>query len=273
MHKPVALTIAGSDSGGGAGIQADLRAFQVFGVHGCTAITALTAQNPSGVTGILTADAAFVGKELDAIFADYSVTTIKTGMLSTAEIVEVVADRLKDKTCPLIIDPVMVATSGAKLLADNAINALTQHLLPLGTLLTPNLPEAELLLDVQLTTEQTMIQAARTLAERFQCSVLLKGGHNSREIDAVDILVTSEKAWRLRSGRIENPISTHGTGCSLSAAIAASLAKGSSLLQAVTEGKAYVLESIRSGVMVGPQAGTLGTPTRLPVDAIRIDQI
>jgi len=270
---PVALTIAGSDSGGNAGIQADLRAFHVFGVHGCTAIAALTAQNPDGVTGVLTCDGHFLKAQLDAVFAAYSVGAVKTGMLASADLVSAAAETLRLRKPPqIVVDPVMVATSGSRLLADDAVAVLVDRLLPCATLLTPNLPEAGVLLGEAPRTAEEMVRAARTLADRFGCAVLLKGGH-ATAVTARDVLVTAEGLFELTSPRVADPVSTHGTGCSLSAAIAASLATGRGLLDAVVDGKAYVYEAIRTGVRVGPQAGVLGTPRRLPVEQIQVTRL
>lgn len=274
MNRQVAaLTIAGSDSGGNAGIQADLRAFRTFGVHGCTAITALTAQNPFGVRSVLVSDAAFMGDQLDAVLDVYGVGALKTGMLATAEIIEIVANRLAlHGRIPKVIDPVMIATSGASLLAEDAVDVLRQHLLPLATLLTPNLPEAEVLLGKTITTAEEQREAARRLSDMFGCAVLVKGGHGTG-MCAEDVLFDGEKLSLLSSPRIEQPLSTHGTGCSLSAAITASIACGNDLLNAVVEGKAYVYEAIRTGVYVGEVAMVLGTPQRLPIEQIRIQPL
>jgi len=272
-RQAVALTIAGSDSGGNAGIQADLRAFRTFGVHGCTAITALTAQNPFGVRSVLVADAAFMGDQLDAVLDVYAIGALKTGMLATAEIIEIVANRLSlHNRIPKVIDPVMIATSGASLLADDAVDVLRKRLLPLATLLTPNLPEAEVLLGRTIATSEEQRDAARRLSEMFGCAVLVKGGHGTG-MCAEDVLFDGDALSLLTSPRIKQPLSTHGTGCSLSAAIAASMACGNDLLSAVVEGKAYVYESIRTGVSVGDVATVLGTPQRLPIEQIRIQTL
>jgi hydroxymethylpyrimidine/phosphomethylpyrimidine kinase len=267
-RQSVALTIAGSDSGGNAGIQADLRTFHGFGVHGCTAIAALTAQNPLGVTGILTADADFLGRQLDAIFACYTVGAIKTGMLANAELIETVADRLAAQTVvPRVVDPVMVATSGARLLEDRAVETLKRRLIPLATLLTPNRPEAEVLLGRPIPDRGEAIGAARELAARYGCAVLLKGGHDP-EHPGEDLLCIDGRLTSLSTPVVVDPLSTHGTGCTLSAAIAASLALGRELETAVAEGKAYVYEAIRTGRVIGPFAAVLGMPARLPVEAV-----
>lgn len=271
LRLAVALTIAGSDSGGNAGVQADLRAFHVFGVHGCTVLAALTAQNPDGVRAILTADAAFVTAQLDAVLEAYAVTALKTGMLSSPEVIEAVADGLVCQGRILkVVDPVMVATSGAKLLQEEAAERLTARLLPLATLLTPNLPEAEVLVGRRVATREEMAEAARALSGRFGCAVLVKGGHGAGAC-AEDALFDGRSLCWLSTPRIANPLSTHGTGCSLSAAITASLACGRDLLDAVVEGKAYVYEAIRTGVRVGEQAAVLGTPSRLPLDVVRVE--
>ncbi len=273
MRRVVALTIAGSDSGGNAGIQADLRAFHVFGVHGCTVLAALTAQNPFGVRGILTADAEFVGMQLDAVLEAYAVSALKTGMLASPDVIEAVADRLVlHNRISKVMDPVMVATSGARLLQDEAVATLTGVLLPLATLITPNLPEAEVLAGHAIVGREAIVGAARKLGDTFGTAVLIKGGHSDAE-EAEDVLYDGECVYRIATPRIDQPVSTHGTGCSLSAAIAAALACGKTLLDAVVEGKAYVYESIRTGIWVGEAAAVLGTPARLPVNQVRMDTV
>jgi len=265
-----ALTIAGSDSGGNAGVQADLRAFHVFGIHGCTVFAALTAQNPFGVSAVVTPDAAFVAAQLDAVFDAYDIGALKTGMLATPAIIETVADRLVGLgRVPKVIDPVMVATSGAKLLQDDAIDMLKSRLLPLAALITPNLSEAEALTGRSVSTVEEMADAARGLYETYGCAALVKGGHGTGAC-ADDVLFDGESLWRLSTPRVENPLSTHGTGCSLSAAIAASLACGHTLEEAVTAGKAYIYEAIRTAVAVGERAAVLGTPKRLPVECVTV---
>jgi hydroxymethylpyrimidine kinase/phosphomethylpyrimidine kinase len=270
---PVALTIAGSDSGGNAGIQADLRAFHAMRVHGCTAIAALTAQNPDGIRGVQLASAEQLGLQLDAILDCYAVAALKTGMLATSELIEVVAKRLAAyPKIRKVIDPVMAATSGARLLADEAVNALRERLLPLATLITPNLPEAEVLAEARLDTA-----AARALAQRYGCGVLIKGGHDTAR-PARDLLCLRDerdggvcRLWWLSTPVVERPISTHGTGCTLSAAIAAALAQGRTLFEAVVDGKALVYEAIRTGRPVGAAAAVLGQPERLPRSAVTVE--
>jgi hydroxymethylpyrimidine/phosphomethylpyrimidine kinase len=272
LAQPVALTIAGSDSGGNAGIQADLRAFHGFGVHGCTAIAALTAQNPAGVAGILPATPKFLQQQLEAIFAAYRVNAVKTGMLQSADLIAVVAAMLKRHAgIPLVVDPVMVATSGARLLEDAAIGVLKRRLLPLATLITPNIPEAEVLLKRPLASAVELPSAATELSQRFGCAVLLKGGHD-RAHPASDILCTGRKLLRISTPAVRHPISTHGTGCTLSAAIAAALATGCSLTDAVIEGKAFVYHAIRNGRTLGPRAAVLGMVKRGGVKCVRISE-
>lgn len=263
-EQRVALTVAGSDCGGNAGIQADVRAFHVFGLHACTVITAMTAQNPTGVRAVQIAEPSFVKAQLDAVFEAYSVGAAKAGMLATKGIIECVADYLEHQTRRLqwVIDPVMVATSGAKLLEDAAIEALCTKLLPLATLVTPNLPEAGVILDHVITTEDEMAAAARAIFQRYGCATLIKGGHHAEHV-ARDVLFDGHTETWFSTPTIERPLSTHGTGCSLSAGITAALAMGHDVREAVRIGKAYVYESIRQGVWVGPEAAVLGTPPQV----------
>ena len=257
---PCALTIAGSDSGGNAGIQADLRAFHAYGLHGCTVLTALTAQNPRGVRAVHVAPPAFVAAQLDAIFEMYGVRALKTGMLATADVIEVVAGKLAAlPSVKKVIDPVMVATSGAKLLADDAAAALAERLLPLATLITPNLPEAEVLLGDAIETAADVRLAAKTLARKFRCAVLVKGGH-SADGAAEDVLYDGRRFRSFTCPRVKDPVSTHGTGCTLAAAIAAGLALGASLWDAVARAKNYVYEAIKFSYHIGRNCGVLGMP-------------
>ena len=264
-HQLAVLTVAGSDSGGNAGIQADIRAFHVFGLHVCTVVTALTAQNPYGVRAVMTPEPAFVARQLDAVLEEYAIAAAKTGMLANAGVIEAVADGFKRHPgLRLVVDPVMVATSGAKLLEDDAIGAMCSRMLPLAALATPNLPEASVILGHDVRTMEDMESAAREIHARFGCAALVKGGHHAENV-ASDVLFDGDRAIWLSTPAVEAPLSTHGTGCSLSAAIAASLAKGRPLPEAVAEGKAYVYEAIRTGVRVGARATVLGTPSG-PVD-------
>ncbi len=266
---PAALTVAGSDSGGNAGIQADLRAFHVFGVHGCTAIAALTAQNPWGVEGIAGVEPEFLGKQLDAVLPHYAIRAAKTGMLATAALIEVVADQFSRYPKLLkVVDPVMVATSGARLLESDAVDAYRARLLPQATLITPNLPETEVLLDHPVIGLRAMGEAASELFDRYGCAALVKGGHDPAN-SGRDVFHDGAHLAVLETPVVRGPLSTHGTGCSLSAAIAAALACGNDLCQAVTLGKAYVYESIRAGVHVGERATVLGTPGHVEADVVR----
>jgi len=260
--RPCALTIAGSDSGGNAGIQADLRTFHAYGLHGCTVVTALTAQNPAGVRAIHVPPASFVAEQLDAVFEMYAVAALKTGMLAAADIVSAVAEKLAQRPeTKKVIDPVMVATSGAKLLSEDAAEALAELLLPLATLMTPNLPEAEVLLGGRIDGGDATRDAARELARRFGCAVLIKGGHASGG-EAEDVLFDGGRVRTFVSPRIENPVSTHGTGCTLAAAITAGLARGEALADAVAGAKNHVYEAIRLSYHIGQNCGVLGTPSR-----------
>ncbi len=278
---PVALTIAGSDSGGNAGIQADLRAFHAMGVHGCTAITALTAQNPEGVKGVQQASAAMLGLQLDAILDCYNVAALKTGMLANAELIAMTADKLSSYPAIVkVIDPVMVASSGARLLANDAVATLRERLLPLATVITPNLPEAEALLETRVGSADAAAEAARALAARYGCAVLLKGGHDETQPARDWLALPAERRQgggvrllEISTPAIAAPLSTHGTGCTLSAAIAAALAKGRGVLEAAIEGKAFVYEAIRVGRRVGLRATVLGRPERLPVAEVMVREV
>ncbi len=269
----VALTIAGSDSGGNAGIQADLRAFHALGVHGCTAVAALTAQNPDGVRGIFPVDASFLRLQIETVFAAYAVGGIKTGMLATAELIAAAADALAAwPAIPKVVDPVMVASSGARLLAADAAATLAARLLPLATLITPNQPEAEVLLGRPVRGTAAAREAAYALWQRFGCAVLVKGGHDPAD-PARDVLCEGGRLLELTTPVVPAPLSVHGTGCTLSAAIAAALAKGLTLVEAVAVGKACVFEALRTGAWVGPRAAVLGLPAVIPRDAVRVEGI
>lgn len=241
------LTIAGSDSGGGAGIQADLKTFSAIGCYGMSAITAITAQNTCGVTAIHPVPDEVVVAQIDAVVTDIGVDAVKIGMLSSSSIINAVAGSLKTIGCDnIVIDPVMVATSGDKLLKDEAIQTLRETLLPLARVITPNIPEAEVLTETSIGTRDEQLAAAQQLLDFGPQAVLVKGGHLSGE-DSPDCLLVkgSEPIW-LEAERIDTD-NTHGTGCTLSSAIAAFLAKGLELEQAVTEAKSYITEAIRAG--------------------------
>jgi hydroxymethylpyrimidine/phosphomethylpyrimidine kinase len=242
----IAVTIAGSDSGGGAGIQADLKTFSALGVYGASVITALTAQNTRGVTGIHDVPAHFIGQQIDAVFSDLAVNAVKIGMLSVPIAIATVAaglDRWKQHL--VVLDPVMVATSGDRLLAPNAVELLKRELFPRATLITPNLHEAAALLDEPVArTESEMKSQAERLLKLGARAVLIKGGHAAGP-EAIDLLVTSEASARLSAQKVDTE-NTHGTGCTLSAAIAAGLAKGHRLSEAVTDAKTYVTRAIEA---------------------------
>jgi hydroxymethylpyrimidine kinase/phosphomethylpyrimidine kinase len=241
---PIALTIAGSDSGGGAGIQADLKTFAALGVHGTSAITCVTAQNPKQVTGIQPVRADLVRRQIEAVFAELRPHAVKTGMLFSAEIIGVVADFFaRGPRPPLVVDPVMVATSGARLLKPSALRVLRQRLLPLATLVTPNLPEAEILVGRRLTSLDGLRAAAREIYEGFGCAALVKGGHWRGGGAATDVFFDGSEAKVLRARRVRG-VSTHGTGCTFSAAVAALLARGEPLPRAVALAKRYVTRAI-----------------------------
>ena len=250
-----ALTIAGSDSSGGAGIQADIKTMTANGVFAMSAITALTAQNTTGVTAILDSTPEFLAAQLDAVFTDIFPDAVKIGMVSSAELIGVIAEKLRQYGAKhIVVDPVMVATSGAKLLQDDAVGALTEKLLPLATVLTPNIPEAEILSGQTIRTAGDMESAARTISERYGCAVLCKGGHQVNDAD--DLL------WRCGAGkwfygkRIDNP-NTHGTGCTLSSAIASNLAKGFDLDTAVERAKAYISGALAAQLNLGAGSGPM----------------
>jgi hydroxymethylpyrimidine/phosphomethylpyrimidine kinase len=251
-----ALTIAGSDSSGGAGIQADIKTMTANGVYAMSAITALTAQNTTGVTSIMEATPQFLAEELDCIFTDIYPDAIKTGMVSSSELIEVIADKLTGYQAKnIVVDPVMVATSGARLISEDAISTLKSKLLPLAKVITPNIPEAEVLSDMEIKTEADMEKAAEIICNRLGCSVLLKGGHQLN--DANDLLwQKNEQATWFMGKRIDNP-NTHGTGCTLSSAIASNLAKGYDLKTSVKYAKNYISGALAAGLNLGKGSGPM----------------
>ena len=240
----IALTIAGSDSSGGAGIQADLKTFAALGVYGASVIAALTAQNTKGVTAIHDVPADFITAQIDAVFSDLDVRAVKIGMLSQVAAIEAVASGLDRHHAPnIVLDPVMVATSGDPLLAANAVDALRKRLIPRARVITPNLPEAAALTDTPLARDEAaMERQARELLALGASSVLIKGGHGEGD-ESVDLFVDADRVTRLSAKRFATR-NTHGTGCTLSSAIAAGLAKGLDLIQSVQQAKAYVTASI-----------------------------
>lgn len=250
-----ALTIAGSDSSGGAGIQADLKTMLSNGVYGMSVITSVTSQNTTGVYGIFDIPADTVKSQLDAVFSDIFPDAVKIGMVSSAEIIEAIAQKLRQYNAKnVVLDPVMVSTSGSRLISESAVNALTSSLFPLADVITPNIPEAQVLSGTEIKTESDMINAAKAIANRYGVSVLLKGGHFTDT--ACDILVHSGNVVRYEAEHIQNP-NTHGTGCTLSSAIASNLAKGADLETAVRLAKDYVMGAIRDNMDLGHGRGPL----------------
>ena len=249
------LTIAGSDSSGGAGIQADLKTMLANGVYGMSAITALTAQNTTGVTAIMEVTPEFLKEELDNIFTDIYPDAVKIGMVSSAALIRTIACSLKDyRPSNIVVDPVMVATSGARLIAEDAIAALKEELLPLASVVTPNIPEAEVLSGIAITSNEEMIQAARIISETYHCAVLCKGGHKIN--DANDLLYKDGQAQWFCGKRIDNP-NTHGTGCTLSSAIASNLAKGFSMKASVKRAKDYISGALGAMLDLGKGSGPM----------------
>lgn len=249
---PVALTIAGSDSGGGAGIQADLKTFASLGVHGTSAITCLTAQNPAGVSGIQACRPAMVRAQVDAVFKELPPAAVKTGMLYSLGITRAVVETFAARQHPpLVVDPVMVATSGAMLLKSSVVRVLTKELLPLATLATPNLDETSVLLGgTALSSVEDMRSAARRIHDEFGCAVLVKGGHLRGMKEAVDVFYDGRTELLLSAPFIRG-VSTHGTGCTYSAAITAYLALGYSLVQSVERAKEYISGAVAGSYRIG----------------------
>ena len=251
----IALTIAGSDSGGGAGIQADIKTMITNGVFATCAITALTAQNTTGVTGIYEVTDEFLGQQLDAVFTDLYPDAVKIGMVSSSALIAMIAKKLRQYDAKnIVVDPVMVATSGAKLISDDAIKTLTDELLPLATVLTPNIPEAEVLAGRKIVDEDGMIAAAKLISSKYSCSVLVKGGHQVN--DANDLLYRDGTPVWFYGKRIDNP-NTHGTGCTLSSAIASNLAKGFDLETSVRRAKAYISGALAAMLDLGSGSGPM----------------
>ena len=250
-----ALTIAGSDSSGGAGIQADIKTMLANGVYAMSAITALTAQNTTGVTAILNATPEFLGQEIDSIFTDIRPDAVKIGMVSEAPLIEMIAGKLREYHAQnIVVDPVMVATSGARLISADAIDTLKKQLLPMADILTPNIPETMELTGQTIASEQDMEIAARTIFDRYGCAVLVKGGHQLS--DANDLLCDSDGFHWFRGHRIRNS-NTHGTGCTLSSAIAANLAKGFSLTDSVHRAKIYISGALGAMLDLGAGSGPM----------------
>jgi len=255
MKKKTVLSIAGSDPSGGAGIQADLKAMTMNGVYAMAAITALTAQNTLGVTGIRSVDPEFLALQLDAVFRDIPPDAVKTGMVGSGALIRVIADKLRQYGAKnIVVDPVMVATSGASLMQTDALAALTADLLPLAALVTPNIPEARVLAQMEIRDRADMEAAAGRIAAGCGCAVLLKGGHSVSDAD--DLLYAEGRAVWFSGKRIPNP-NTHGTGCTLSSAIAANLAKGWPLPEAVRRAKDYISGALAAMLDLGAGSGPL----------------
>ena len=250
-----ALSIAGSDCSGGAGIQADIKTMTMNGVYAMSAITALTAQNTLGVRAILDSTPDFLTEQLDAVFEDIFPDSVKIGMVSSSELINVIADRLKFYGAKnIVVDPVMVATSGSALIKTDAIKTLAEKLLPLATLVTPNIPEAEILSDMKIRNKDDMIKAAEYIEKSYGCSVLLKGGHSIN--DANDLLCENGRLIWFDGKRIDNP-NTHGTGCTLSSAVASNLAKGYNLAESVKKAKDYISDALSAGLDLGQGSGPM----------------
>jgi hydroxymethylpyrimidine/phosphomethylpyrimidine kinase len=256
MTLPVALTIAGSDSGAGAGIQADIKTFAAFGVYGVTVVTAITAQNTLGVRAVQEVDAGVIAAQLDAVAEDFSIGALKTGMLSTAAIIEAVVAGIQRHRLPLlVVDPVMIAKSGDRLLREDAVDALRRRLLPLAHVVTPNIPEAEVLAQRPIRTRADRVAAARAILDLGANAVVIKGGH-SEDDPIVDLLVDRERVQEYRAGRIVTT-STHGTGCTFSAAITAALAAGADLASAVAQARDYLSRALATAPGLGHGHGPL----------------
>ena len=255
MKMKTALTIAGSDCSGGAGIQADLKTMTMNGVYAMSAITALTAQNTTGVTGILEVAPDFLQQQIDMVFDDIVPDAVKIGMVASGELICVIADRLRHYEAKnIVVDPVMVATSGSALMKTDAVQTLIDELLPLSTLVTPNIPEAEVLSGLTIESKEDMLTAAKQIGDSYHCAVLLKGGHSIN--DANDLLYTSGEFQWFEGKRIDNP-NTHGTGCTLSSAIASNLAKGYTLAESVRRAKDYISGALAAMLDLGKGSGPM----------------
>lgn len=255
MKKPTALTIAGSDSSGGAGIQADLKTMTMNGVYAMSAITALTAQNTRGVTAIEEVSPSFLEDQLDSVFTDIYPDAVKIGMVYSSDIIQSIGQKLKDYDAKnIVLDPVMGATSGSKLMKDATISTLINELFPLSILITPNIPEAEALADMSIDSKADMVEAAKKIDQDYHCAVLVKGGHAIN--DANDVLCQDGKLTWFEGERIDNP-NTHGTGCTLSSAIASQLAKGYSLEESIQRAKDYITQALKAQLNLGHGPGPL----------------
>ena len=255
MKMKTALTIAGSDCSGGAGIQADLKTMTMNGVYAMSAITALTAQNTTGVRAIQESTPDFLKQQIDAVFEDIYPDAVKIGMVASSELIRVIADRLRYYDAKnVVIDPVMVATSGSALMKNDAVQTLIEELLPLAILVTPNIPEAQVLSDLTIETKENMVTAAKQIGDNYHCAVLLKGGHSIN--DANDLLYANGELVWFEGKRIDNP-NTHGTGCTLSSAIASNLAKGFTLVESVQRAKEYISGALAAMLDLGQGSGPM----------------
>lgn len=255
MKMKTVLTIAGSDSSGGAGIQADLKTMTMNGGYGMSVITALTAQNTTGVRGIFESEPMFLKAQIDAIFEDIIPDAVKIGMIPNGELARIIAERLNYYEAKnIIVDPVMVATSGSSLTKSDAVEVICKELLPMAVLVTPNIPEAEVLSGMTITGEETILEAAKYIGDTYGCGVLLKGGHSIN--DANDLLYNEEKYEWFYGKRIDNS-NTHGTGCTLSSAIASNIAKGFSMKQSVQRAKTYISGALEAQLDLGKGSGPM----------------
>lgn len=269
-NMDVALTIAGSDSGGGAGIQADLKTMEAFGVFGTSAITSITAQNTVGVTAVEDVPPEMVADQIDAVATDFEVKGAKTGMLSNADIIRTVAEKVDEYNFPLVVDPVMVAKSGDRLLREEAEQVLKEELVPKATLVTPNIPEAEVLTDIQPTSESTMESAAKKITQLGADGALVKGGH-MEEDEIVDVLYTNHSR-KFYKERIETE-NTHGTGCTLSSAITSEITKGESVVDAVSRAEEFMYRAVKYGLDLGEGHGPVHHMAEIRNDASRFDTL
>lgn len=255
MKMKTALSIAGSDSSGGAGIQADIKTMTMNGVFAMSAVTALTAQNTTGVRAIQEASPEFLKQQIDAVFEDIFPDAVKIGMVSSAELIRVIADRLRYyKAKHIVVDPVMAATSGSSLIKTDAVKMLAEEIFPIAALITPNISEAQVLSGLSIETKEDMQKAAKQIGNTYDCAVLLKGGHSISDAD--DLLYQNDQAMWFHGKRIENP-NTHGTGCTLSSAVAANLAKGFALTEAVGRAKDYISGALSAMLDLGQGSGPM----------------
>ena len=255
MTRKTVLTIAGSDSSGGAGIQADLKTMTALGLYGMSVITALTAQNTMGVSGIFDVDPAFTASQMDCVFQDIFPDAVKIGMVSQKKMIGVIGDKLEEYQAKnIVLDPVMVSTSGSRLLAEDAMDALAERLLPLAAVMIPNIPEAEVLAEMEIHSADDMIEAAKKISDTYHCAVLCKGGHKLN--DANDLLYRDGDYRWFNGKRIDNP-NTHGTGCTLSSAIASNLAKGFDMDTSVERAKDYISGALAAMLDLGKGSGPM----------------